>query len=288
MAQQMNKTFKHVVSVLTILFISGTATHAQSFLEKSLVAKSKLHNPIWTRNDPESSVRIDHSPWDMFLSTYVLTDANGVNRLKYASVTPQDKTALDAYILSLAKTDVTTLNRDEQYAFWLNLYNAIMVQTILANYPVSSVLKIKNNPLDLKGPFNDEVVRVNGLSLTLDTIESGIVRPIWNDPRLHYAFNCGAVGCPNLGKEAYQAEVLNEQLNAAAVNFINDPRGVTTVGAQVTLSKIFFWYSDDFGDDVDELTTHLLQFANPRTMQIISQSNGRFNYAYDWSLNEAK
>ena len=283
--------YKTSFVLLTTIIMSiafGTAANAQSFIEKSLVAKSRLHNPLWKQHDPASSTKIDHSIWNLFLKTYVSTDQKGVNRVNYSGVSGEDKTNLSTYLTSLQNVDVTTLNRSEQFAFWLNLYNANVVSIVLANYPIASILDVKSNPLDLKGPFNDTVARVNGQSLTLDTIESGIVRPIWRDPRLHYAFNCGAVGCPNLMKVAYQSDVLDTQLDTAAVSYVNDPRGINVKDSQTILSKIYFWYSADFGDDVEALSAHLTQYASAETRKRIEMARGRYRYSYDWSLNDAR
>ena len=282
------KTGLAIIAVFFTITVSGTSTKAQSFLEKSLVAKSRLHDPVWQQHDPSSTIKVDHGKWNAFLQTYVSTDQKGINRVNYSGVSVADKENLSSYLTGLQNVDVTQLNRGEQYAFWLNLYNASMVDIILENYPISSVLDIKSNPLDLKGPFNDKIARINGLDLTLDTIESGIVRPVWNDPRLHYAFNCGAVGCPNLMQEAYQGDILDKQLDAAAATFINDRRGINAKGNNVTLSKIFFWYSEDFGSDINSLNRHLRTYADPQTRAIIDEAKGRYKYAYDWALNDIR
>ncbi len=187
-----------VILITAFVFISASSVNAQSALERAFVAKSRLVSKIWTRHDPNSMTEINHDAWDRFLGKYVQPDAAGVNRVAYGLVSALDKDALQGYLDALQAVDPGLLNRDEQYAYWLNLYNATTVATILKHYPVESILDIKSNLLDFKGPFNDRLVKVNGHALSLDTIESGIVRPIWNDPLLHYAFNCAAVSCPNL------------------------------------------------------------------------------------------
>ena len=258
---------------------------AQLAIEKAFVAKSKLASSIWKKHDPASTVEVDHTAWDVFLGKYLKTDGNGINRLAYKSVSASDKKALRGYLEKLQATDVTKLNRNEQYAFWLNLYNASTVNVGLENYPIKSILDIKSNPLDLKGPFNDNIARVNGQTLTLDTIESGIVRPIWNDARLHYAFNCAAVSCPNLGLKAYKGKTLNAQLNKAAVSFVNHPRGVSVSNGKITASKIYFWYSEDFGGEKGALK-HIRQYANEALKKQLAGKTKISKYVYDWALNQ--
>lgn len=263
-----------------------TFAYAQSALEKAFIAKSRLSNAIWKKNDPNSKVVVDHSAWDAFLSKYTRKDAKGVNRVAYGGVSGADKKALQNYLASLQATDVTKLNRNEQYAFWLNLYNASTVNLGVKNFPIKSILEIKSNALDLKGPFNDNVAKVNGKKLTLDTIESGIVRPIWKDARLHYAFNCAAISCPNLGSKAYKGKTINAQLNSAARGYVNDPRGISIKNGEITASKIYFWYSGDFGKDEKAVLAHIKKFASADLKSALSGKTSIDNYEYDWALNK--
>lgn len=282
---QLQKLVLISVALILSMALVPTFSHAQLAIEKAFVAKSKLANPLWKKHDPSSTLEIDHSAWDGFLAKYLKTDASGINRLAYKSVRSTDKKALQTYLAQLQATDVTKLNRNEQYAFWLNLYNASTVNVGLENYPIKSILDIKSNPLDLKGPFNDNIAKVNGQTLTLDTIENGIVRPIWNDPRLHYAFNCAAVSCPNLGAKAYKGKTLNTQLNSAAVKFINHPRGIDIIDGKLVASKIYFWYSQDFGGEKGVLK-HIKQYANDNLKQKLAGKTRINSYVYDWALNQ--
>jgi len=268
--------------------VSFTAApgNAQSFLEKSFVAKSKLNSSVWKKHDPNSTIAVDHSTWDAFLAKYTRKDGRDINRVAYGSVSGADKAALQAYLKALQSVDVTKLNRNEQYAFWLNLYNASTVNIGIANFPIDSILEVKANTLDLKGPFNDKVAKVNGKTLTLDDIESGVVRPIWNDPRLHYAFNCAAVSCPNLSSKAYKGITINAQLDAAARSYVNDPRGVTINGNSITASKIYFWYSEDFGRSEADVIKHISRYASPALKAKLAGKTDIQNYEYDWALNK--
>ncbi|MEM6852076.1 MAG: hypothetical protein AAF527_10125, partial [Pseudomonadota bacterium] len=108
-------------------------------LERLAVAKSKLVDPMWAEYDGRSVITVDHDAWDAFLSSYVALGDDGVARVAYADVTPDDRAALDAYLAALQDVDPRTLNRDVQLAYWTNLYNARTVALILDNYPVSSI-----------------------------------------------------------------------------------------------------------------------------------------------------
>jgi len=277
--------FIYGLALAATVSLTAATGNAQSFIEKSLVAKSKLHNKIWTKHDPNSATTVDHGPWDAFLAKYTAKDGRGINRVAYGSVSGADKSALKSYLKYLQSVDVTKLNRNEQYAFWLNLYNASTVNVGISNFPIKSILEVKANALDLKGPFNDKVAKVNGKTLTLDDIESGVVRPIWKDPRLHYAFNCAAVSCPNLGSQAYKGATIDAQLDTAAKSYVNDPRGVRINGNKITASKIYFWYSEDFGNSDANILKHISRYAGPELKAKLAGKNDIQNFEYDWALN---
>ena len=65
------------------------------------------------------------------------------------------------------------------------------------------------------------------------------MRPIWNDPRIHYAVNCASIGCPNLLRSAYTGSTAGRMLEEAARAFINDKRGVNAQDERATVSSIY-------------------------------------------------
>ncbi|MFW5812572.1 MAG: DUF547 domain-containing protein, partial [Alkalispirochaetaceae bacterium] len=162
--------------------------------------------PRWEAHDPASSATVDHADWGEFLDRYLVTNhPSGVNRVRYGSVSAADRRALQSYIQELEATPVSELNRDEQLAFWINIYNAATVELILANYPVDSIRDIGGG-LMRKGPWDDPLLTVEGEELTLNDVEHRIIRPIWQDERIHYVVNCASIGCPNLYPEPITAD----------------------------------------------------------------------------------
>lgn len=168
--------------------------------------KSKLC-PRWSAHDAASIEVIDHGDWTRLLQIYTRPSDDGVVRFDYAGLVAGDRPALDGYIARLTAVPVSSLNRDEQLAYWINLYNALTVQVVLDNYPVSSILKINISPGFFSiGPWGKKLVLVEDEEVSLDDIEHRILRPIWRDPRIHYAVNCTSIGCPNLIDTAYTAD----------------------------------------------------------------------------------
>ena len=183
--------------------------------------------PHWEKHDPASEKTIDHSDWRNFLATYLVTDhPSGVNLVRYGEVTKEDRTGLQNYLGKLEGTGVSSLNRDEQAAFWINLYNALTIEVILEHYPVESIRDIDISPGWFSaGPWGAKLVTIEGQKVSLDDIEHRILRPIWQDPRLHYAVNCASMGCPNLQPEPFAAENLEALFNRGARQHVNHPRG---------------------------------------------------------------
>ena len=234
-----------------------------------------------------SSVTIDHSAWGTLLGIYI-DDAHpsGINLFDYAAVSAADRGILDSYLNRLQQVDVAGMDKDEQMAYWINFYNALTIKVILDHYPVDSIKDI-SLPGSRGGPWKASLVTVQGVDLSLNDIEHGILRPIWGDPRIHYAVNCASIGCPNLASKPYTGENLDTMLNDAARSYVNHPRGVERDGRRLKLSSIYNWYKKDFGNR-DELKAHLLQYADPKTAEDIRGASGSFKYDYDWDLNETK
>ncbi|MEM7212578.1 MAG: DUF547 domain-containing protein [Pseudomonadota bacterium] len=245
----------------------------------------------WQMHDARSGTTVDHSAWDDLLDRHLKLDASGANLFDYGGLkgSRADTAALTAYLDQLSATPVSTLNRDEQMAFWINLYNALTVQVVVDNYPVASVRDIDISPgLFASGPWDKELIKIEGEDLSLNDIEHRILRPIWQDPRIHYAVNCASIGCPDLQVDAWRASTLEAMLNAAARTYVNDPRGVSVKGGKVTVSSIYDWFIDDFGGTEATVLAHLKQYADADLTAKLDQVTSIEDAAYDWSLNGAK
>ncbi|HEY7218350.1 MAG TPA: DUF547 domain-containing protein, partial [Candidatus Binatia bacterium] len=183
----------------------------------------------WQKHDPASRQRIDHGVWDRFLKQFVVAPhPSGINRVRYQAVTAADYKNLKSYLQAMRDLAISTYNRVEQKAYWINVYNAVTVDLILSRYPLVSIRDINISPGFLaRGPWGAQVFSVEDEKLSLDDIEHRILRPIWKDSRVHYAVNVGSLGCPNLQSAAYTGENTEALLEKGAREFINHPRGVT-------------------------------------------------------------
>lgn len=242
----------------------------------------------WDASDESSTARIDHGAWQQILDAYVAPDADGVNLVDYEALAahPQDTAKLRAYLERLEALDPRAYSRSEQFAYWVNFYNALTVRVVLDAYPVDTIRDIHEGVVPYVGPWDDVHARVAGEGLTLNDMEHGILRPLWGDARIHYAVNCAAYTCPHLLATAFTAENTEALLEAAARAYVNSPRGVDVVDEDfIVLSSIYDWYAEDFGGTEEAVREHLAGYADGELAVLLQGFEGAMDYYYDWSLN---
>ena len=227
-----------------------------------------------------------HTAWDALLRAHVDPDTHQVD---YAAL-KQKEAELDGYLASLASADPQAMSTQERFAFYINAYNASTVKLILEKYPKLKSIR------DYKDPWKQVRWVVGQETLSLDQIEHEKLRPVFKDPRIHFAVNCAAVGCPPLRAEAYRAGELDAQLEAATTATLTSPRYVKTKGDVLYLSAIFDWYGKDFIDpefkgSKPTVAAYVKEYALPDTKEVIESKQDapkvRF-LEYDWSLNQKK
>jgi hypothetical protein len=239
---------------------------------------------FWFAQDAASTETVSHDDWATLLSRYVSTLPGGRTVVDYQALSANDAPLLDRYISGLTARDPRALNRDEQMAYWINLYNALTLKVVLDHPKKKSILRMGGGWLPT-GPWDDEVARIASQDITLNDIEHRILRPIWQDHRIHFAVNCASVGCPNLATEPFLAGTLNQQLDAAEVAFLTHPRGLTFRGDKLRLSSIFDWYMEDFAKDRDGLLSYLAGVGGVADPERVRSYSGSVKYRYDWDLN---
>jgi hypothetical protein len=241
----------------------------------------------WQAHDDTSTASIDHGAWDRFLQNYVRVGQDGIARIPYAGVSTADRAALAGDLSRLAALPISAYSRRRQFAFWVDLYNELTVKLVLDRYPVSSIRNIAISPgLFSAGPWGKKLITVEGEPLSLDDIEHRILRPIWRDPRIHYAVNCAAIGCPNLQPSAFTAANSEALLEKAAKDYVNHPRGVAVGGGRLTVSSIYVWYEADFGGTETGVIEHLKRYARPELAGVLAGIARISGDRYDWALND--
>lgn len=256
------------------------------FTHIAFSAMANTIHPTWLKHNPSSAAVISHSAWQNFLSQHVIRNQEGIHLIDYPNLNQNDLHTLKKYLKHMSTIDISRYNRQEQLAFWINLYNAVTVLTVAEHYPITSIQDIHLSPgLFSTGPWDKPMITVKGIPLSLHDIQQGIIRPIWRDARTHYALNNATMGAANIQPFAFQGDQINEQLNAAAFKYINSLRGAHVIEGKLIVSKLYAWFLDDFGGNEQSLIAHLLPFANPRLSHQLKQIKTVNMYVYNWHLN---
>jgi hypothetical protein len=221
---------------------------------------------------------VDHNLYADLLKKYVKEGVVNYQGFK------NEEERLDAYLKVLEGTDTGKLSRNEQLAFYINAYNATTIKLILSGYPgVKSIWELGGRIFNRV--FSKELVRIEGKTISLDDLEHGIIRPRFQEPRIHFAVNCASRSCPPLISELYQGSILDEQLNASTRAFLNNPERNYLEGNKLHVSKIFKWFAEDFNDDV---VGFFLRFAEAELKEKLMANRDKIKIKYldyDWSLN---
>ena len=212
-----------------------------------------------------------HQAWDELLMKYV----NGEGDVDYQGF-KEDVATLDLYLKKLSsELPENSDSREEKLVYYINLYNAATVKLILENYPVASIK-------DIAKPWDTKWVKTGESTISLGYIEHKILRKL-DEPRIHFAINCASYSCPKLSNRAYTLNNLEQQLEEASSDFVNDPKRNKISDQSAEISEIFKWFKSDFTKE-GSLRDYINQYSNT---QIADGTKLRF-MNYDWSLNEAK
>lgn len=222
------------------------------------------------------------------LLTEVLQSRVSDGRVDYAGL-KRSPAKLNAYLESLAevpKAEYDEWTRDQRMAFLINLYNAATLDLIVDHYPVESIKDIGGF---FGSPWGQEVVSLWGDKTTLDHVEHGLLRPEFEEARIHFAVNCASIGCPDLRREAYQADKLDAQLEQQTRAFLRDRSRNRYEAAEDTLylSPIFKWYSEDFVEASGSVADFVGPYMKAAGRQAVERGDPSIRYtSYDWDLNE--
>ena len=245
---------KNIISILaSALIITGTATQAQD---------------AWVDS------------YDSLLSKYVTSSG-----VKYESwhANSADMKALDGVVNSIAKQSLSGKSKYEKLAFYLNAYNANILDKILNDYPTDG--PGGGGMLGRNRFFKSNNVIVAGKTTSFQALENETIRPGFNEPRIHFALNCASASCPPLNTTAFRAATLDITLESLTNNFINsNPRGVGKISkGKVAVSKLFDWYEDDFN-----AVGGALAFINAKRDTKLPNSTKVTFQDYSWKLNAAR
>ena len=251
---------------------------------------------------PSPDLEALHVPFDALLDLHVR------DGLVYYRALQGDRGRLNGYIASLNAPSVISAsakwNDDQKKAFWLNAYNALVMQTVINHYPIRGAAKgyPANSIRQIPGAFEKIPHAIAGKQVTLDQIETVVLAEL-DDPRVYLALGRGAIGSGRLRSEAFSAKAVDKQLADAKAQFATTPRWakVDPLNGKVSISPILSWrgaaFIEEYSDDSFDLPKRepieraVIGFLRPHLLDAEEAfiKNNTFQLTYepfDWRLND--
>ncbi|MGD8540694.1 MAG: DUF547 domain-containing protein [Desulfobacteraceae bacterium] len=197
-----------------------------------------------------------------------------------------ERAKLKEYLEYLAGINPDDLSRDDAFAYYINLYNAATIDLVLENYP--GIDSIKDIGGIFGNPWKIEFITLKGKKVHLDHVEHEILRPLYQDPRLHFAVNCASLGCPPLHDKPFEGETLGATLDELTRQNMADPAHTRLEGDDLYVSKVFDWFGEDWGKTEDKVA-FVQKYSSREQAAKIDRLGGRLNLKYsewDWTLND--
>jgi hypothetical protein len=302
------------MAMFLAVFAVGLAAHDS---RSEAVGASDPVTRAYADHDPGSDLSIDYSEWTDFLrkttmdlgvSRSRLSRGEGLSwtgtRISYGNTAATrlegNRVTVDLFtdahvdfvrryragLMSLpARQPLATLNRDEQLAYWLNLYNARVMELLVARDTLLETARpLRNAPGETgDDEWSRATLVVAGQAISLRDIETKILIPLWDDPLVLYGLWQGAIGGPSLRIEAYEGDRVWSQLRANAREFINSNRGTLPRGDTLRVSTMYAWGSALF-DDEEALRGHLREFLRAPFSEGFEATRRIAFDLYDWHI----
>lgn len=231
-----------------------------------------------------------HHELDKLLAAYVSREG-----VRYADLAGESG-KLDSYLAgvqAVSPEELASWTRPQRFAFWINAYNAHILKLIIENYPLDSIrdlggISVFGQVWDMELiPMEAHNPDGGGAALSFNDLEHKILRPDFEDARVHAAINCASESCPPLSNEAFVADRLEEQLDGAMTAFIVDSKRnhLRSESGELELSRIFDWFEGDFIRDEGSVREYVLRFAGDAGAPWILEA-GTSYLDYSWALND--
>ncbi|KAA9130169.1 DUF547 domain-containing protein [Marinihelvus fidelis] len=293
--------------VLSSLLASGAA----------LAAQSTPVPEIFQREDPTSNFTIHYQDVDVVLKTMVVDvgrstrekaqeqraqtgtrmttkvkvdTANEGNRFffeefedndRYKAILTNVRESLEAVP---EQVPLGAFNRNEQLAYWLNLYNITVIEQLVGMYPERN---LKKELTGRKSFLDQKVITVAGHELSLNDIQHGILATNYpDDPMVMYGLYQGIIGGPNIRKGAYYGATVRRQLQDNAEEFINSNRGTQASDREFEVSSYYGRNQQYFPDFDADLKQHLLRFIEGPERTALQSATRLDPDIDDWTITD--
>lgn len=314
---------KHSALLSTVLLTALaspaiSSAQTQQITTSPLVASTSVSVPSATSvfaPNPQTRVRLDYEVWDQLLKDFVMYTGPSLrqratrprpvvgtrfvhghtspyrmegNRIVFEEINDEYAGAIKAYAADLIdignRIDIARMPRNEQLAYWMNLHNALVIDTIMDNYPVERPSRIKG--ADGESFHDMTLATIKGVPISLRTIREDIVYRHWNDPMVIYGFFLGDIGSPSIQRAAFTAQNVNGLVRFSGSEFANSLRGFELRKTDLMVSQLYYdaapYFFPDFETDV---RAHLRKLVGGDAKSEFSQARGDMRIAkYDTTI----
>ncbi len=290
--------------IICLIFSLGTLGHAHGEERGKIIT----HNP-------NSKIAINYTNWTLLLKATVTRarqssriyaqkrQANIGSKISNSSSSPTRLEASRVFYHYLGDEELDyihtlrlgmeslpqaiplqNLNRNEQLAYWLNLYNITVYEQIAMRYPISKLKKLRKGTRKTPSMWDEKLLNVNGINMSLNDIQYNIIEKTWADPIVLYGLYHGTIGGPNLRRKAYSGKLVYEQLEDNAKEFVNSLRGLRFQGKTALTSIMYDWSRELFPNFKEDLRNHLRKYTNLRLTTRLDASRKLKAKVYDWHI----
>lgn len=280
--------------------------------------------PIWQRfseSDPNSTVRINHQPLTDYLEATIFPVGRSYrilgnekpntykasriktakslsasrfegSRIFFHAFSEDHKTFFLAYQKGLERLSnrraLSNFNQNEQLAYWLNLYNVVVINKLVDEYPIQKLKKLRKSKVGKPSFWTEKITTVEGVRLSLTDIEN-ILFNNFETPLVAFGLFQGSIGGPRILNYAYTGGNVWPSLEKNAVEFVNSNRGLRPpTGTRMIVSSYFEWAMEAFGGSKDNILTFIKVYADPKFIGDVSEVKSlNFKY-YDWAIADVR
>lgn len=287
------------------------------FLASSALGQDSSKITHFSGHDPNSKVHVDHQPLTDFLHETVLDVGRSyrllgkdkpetylASRIRVAqNISPSryegsrlfvhmfketHVSFLKGYLEGLERLSmrrpITSLNRNEQLAYWLNLYNVIVLNKVVSEYPKLNLKSLRQGKRGNPSFWEEDVASVEGIPVSLSDIEA-ILFANYETPLVAFGLWQGAIGGPRIRNFAYSGTNVWQALEQNARELVNSNRGIRPpIGGKMKVSRFFQWMAPAFSNKDTEVLAFLRDYGEPGFIENIQKAEKLSYKIYDWQV----
>lgn len=183
-----------------------------------------------------------------------------------------------------SEVPLNQLSKKEQIAFWLNLYNVVVIDEINKVYPLKS---LEDFVTAKDGVLSKKLINTGGMQLSLNDIQYGVLKQKYPDEVLViYGLYQGYIGSPSIRKYAYTGANLNRSLQFNANDFINTNRGTYPDGKTFRVAGFYQRNASYFPDFETDLRNHLREYLREDEIPLLDEAKTLVADIDDWTVTD--